>query len=306
MKTLLVCKGAESDLAKSRPYVWGWLVPGLALGCICKLRESLPAWVVMWTLGFVLFYTLKWMTWRRLSVRATPETASRIAGYFFAWPGLNAAEFISNRTIPIPPNAREWSEAVLKTAAGASLCWGAARMVPDGWPVVKGAVGMAGMLLLLHCGLFHLLSLMWRRAGVRAQPIMFRPFFAESVTDFWGNRWNRAYRDVSHDFVFRPCAGILGPAGATLAAFLVSGIVHDLVISVPARGGYGLPTLYFLIQAAALFLERSALGRRCLGNSRVRHWLYCFACIAGPVGLLFHPRFLTNVIVPFMRAVGAL
>jgi hypothetical protein len=37
---------------------------------------------------------------------------------------------------------------------------------------------MAGLILLLHFGTFHVLSLAWRRAGVNAQPIMRSPVLA--------------------------------------------------------------------------------------------------------------------------------
>ncbi len=67
-----------------------------------------------------------------------------------------------------------------------------------------------GMLFLLHFGLFDLLSCAWRSSGVDAQPIMNKPLSSRNIVDFWGRRWNLAFRDVAHAAVFRPLARSLG------------------------------------------------------------------------------------------------
>jgi hypothetical protein len=91
---------------------------------------------------------------------------------------------------------------------------------------------------------------------------------------------------------------------ATLAVFGISGLIHELVISVPARGGYGLPTAYFILQGLAVLFERSRLGKRIGLGRGVRGWLLTLACTAGPAFWLFHPPFVRNVILPMLRAFG--
>ena len=124
--------------------------------------------------------------------------------------------------------------------------------------------------------------------------------------EFWGRRWNTAFRDLTHRFLFRPLNSRLGPRGAILAGFVFSGLVHDVVISVPAGGGYGGPTLFFGAQAFAMFAERSRAGRAVGLGSGWRGWLFAFLILILPVYLLFHPPFVRNIIVPFMQAFGAL
>lgn len=165
---------------------------------------------------------------------------------------------------------------------------------------------MIGLVLMLHFGSFHLLSCAWRAVGVQAKPLMNHPLHSVRVSEFWGERWNTAFRDLTHRFLFRPLSRIFGARGGILVGFLFSGVVHDLVISVPAKGGYGLPTLYFAIQALAIFVERSGIGQS-LGLGRgYRGRLYTFLVIALPLGALFHRPFVLSVIVPFMQAIHAI
>ena len=54
-------------------------------------------------------------------------------------------------------------------------------------------------------------------------------------------------------------------------------------------------TEIFVLQAGAIFLERSALGRR-LGLGRgIRGWTFAMFALVGPVFLLFHPPFVRGV-----------
>jgi hypothetical protein len=179
-------------------------------------------------------------------------------------------------------------------------------LTPADSPYFTGWIGMAGLALGLHFGLFHLLSCAWRRSGVNAAPLMNWPIASISLSEFWGRRWNRAFRDLAHRFLFRPLTPLIGGAGALVAGFIFSGLVHDAVISIPAEGGYGGPTLFFAIQAGGLLAERSRTGRR-LGLGRGwRGWLFADLLLIGSAPLLFHPPFVMRIIVPFMHAVGAI
>lgn len=90
-----------------------------------------------------------------------------------------------------------------------------------------------------------------------------------------------------------------------LATFAGSGLVHDVVISVPAGASFGLPTAYFLLQATGLLFEHSRTGRCWLRNG-VAARCFTVAVVALPAPLLFHPAFVTRVFLPFMVAIGAL
>jgi hypothetical protein len=224
-----------------------------------------------------------------------------------AWPGLDAKAFLDPRPLPREsrPTSGEWWFAVAKLALGVALTWGLVPLVPPELPILRAWVGMTGLIFLLHFGSFHLLSCAWRAVGVDAKPLMVWPILAGNVSDFWGRRWNTAFRDLAHRFLFRPLAGWLGARAAVASGFLFSGIVHDLVISVPAGGGYGLPTLYFAIQGLGLLVERSKFGRSLGLGSGWRGRLFAVVVIVGPACGLFHRPFILGVMLPFLAAIGA-
>jgi hypothetical protein len=283
----------------------GWL-PLLVLPALSiAFRDHMPPWLFMWTLAVAIFAGLKWMTSWAARTRV-PHGAARSLAYLFAWPGMDAEAFLDSRNRPAKPQPRQWMWAGVKTAFGAALLWVVARQLPAEQPLLRGWTGLFGLIFLLHFGSFHLIALGWRALGVNAEPIMAEPILSQSLGEFWGRRRNLGFRQLAHEFVFRPLSRQIGGAAAGFAVFVVSGIIHDLVISFPARGGYGLPTAYFVIQGLGVAFERSAFGRQIGLQHGIRGRIFAILVTAAPAFWLFHPAFVSRVIVPFMQAIHAL
>jgi len=134
---------------------------------------------------------------------------------------------------------------------------------------------------------------------------MHNPLRSVSLVEFWGRRWNTAFHELVHRFTFRPLARRVGATGATLLVFFLSGLVHEIVISLPARGGCGLPTAYFVVQGLAVAAEHTPVGRRIGLGRGWRGRLFTLTVAAAPAGWLFHPPFIHHVILPMLHALGA-
>jgi hypothetical protein len=282
----------------------GWLPLVVLPLCAGTTRNSLPSWGFMWVLAVSIYAGLKWLTWRR--ARSMPHKRWRSIAYLLAWPGMGAQSFLDVRQVPPSPSPRNWAWAIFETTSGAVLLWMIARMIPEGADLLRGWVGMLGLILLLHFGSFQLLSLFWRSIGIDAKPIMSAPLFSTSLGEFWGKRWNLGFSQLAHDLIFRPLHRAWGAKVTGFFVFIISGLIHDAVISLPAGGAYGLPTMYFMIQGAGVVVERSSLGKQLGLRQKVRGWLFMAVFTAGPAYWLFHPLFIRHVILPFMQAIHAL
>jgi len=265
----------------------------------------MPAWLFMWTLSFAIFAALKWMTWWTAR-NQVPVHVGRSFAYLLAWPGMDADAFLDPRVRPDRPSPREWLWATTKTALGITLFWVVARRIPAEPSLLRGWTGLFGLIFLLHFGSFHLIALFWRANGVDAKPIMSSPILSKTLSEFWGKRWNLGFRQLAHEFIFQPLQKHTGASVAGLLVFVVSGLIHDLVISLPARAGYGLPTAYFIIQGLGVLFERSALARRTGLQKKLPARIFALVVTVAPVFWLFHPPFVQRVILPFMHAIHAL
>lgn len=263
------------------------------------LSTALPHWQRMWLFALAIYAGCKWLTWR-LARRDPQPFTWRDAAYLFAWPGMDARAFLT-RPATVPPALGYWLFAAGKVALGIALVCISALLVDRASWFTAGWLGMFGVGLILHFGLFDLLSLYWRSRGAEARPLMDWPVLAESINQYWGRRWNTAFRDLAHQFVFRPAAARFGARWALGLVFLVSGIVHDLVISLPAGAGYGGPTLFFAIQAGGALVEHSPHGKRLGLGQGLAGWAFTMLLVLAPLPLLFHRPFVTQVVLPMLR-----
>jgi alginate O-acetyltransferase complex protein AlgI len=283
----------------------GWGAGIAAAGGAAWLTRNHPPWAMMWAIAGTEFLALKLAT---LHGTATKDAPGRTLAYVCGWPGMNARAFLRETKTAIAPTPTwgEFSFASAKLALGLGLATWTTLYVGEIPEAAAGWAGMLGIIFSLHFGLLHLVSWGWRRAGVDAPPIMRAPIAATSLAEFWGERWNIAFADGARRFIMRPLARRWGAGRAGLAVFLISGLLHETVVSLPARGGWGGPTLYFLLHAAGLAFEKSALGIR-LGLGRgVRGWLWTLLVALAPLPLLFHAPFVHHVIVPLYRSLAAL
>jgi membrane bound O-acyltransferase family protein len=283
----------------------GWLPIFVFPAVAIFFTGRAAAWGFMWVLSFAIFAALKWMTWWQARLQIE-HSGVRSAAYLLAWPGMDAEAFLNPAQRVERPQVRQWLWASLKTVLGVVLLWMVARWIPSEQSLLRGWIGLFGLIFFLHFGSFHLIAIFWQTMGIDAKPIMSKPILSKTLSEFWGKRWNLGFRQLAHDFVFRPLCSRVGPAAAGFVVFVLSGLIHDLVISLPARGGYSLPTVYFLIQGLGVVVERSAFGRSLGLQHGVSARIFAFVVAAAPAFWLFHPPFVLRVIIPFMHAIHAL
>lgn len=277
---------------------WYLLLPLTALWSFAPW----PKWLVMICVSVSILLILKTAVLREfLRTAGRRLNVGELLPWYCAWPGLSAREFFSPpATIQSPVLITEWLAGIAKLALGMILLGWVVPAVAAWHRLAGGWLAMCGLLLLFHFGGFHLLALAWRTQGRSVQPIMHRPLLATSVNEFWSRRWNLAFRDFATQFVMRPLARRGNATLAMWGCFLFSGFVHELAISVPAQAGYGLPTAYFLLQAVGVSFERSGWGTQLGLRQGVRGWLFAFLLIGPPSFFLFHPAFISSVILPLV------
>jgi predicted DCC family thiol-disulfide oxidoreductase YuxK len=295
------CFGGVCKIPRRR--AWLNRLPLLLLpAAVVAVRNALPRWVFMWLMAFAIYAGCKWLTYRDPLVQGLTVPARTRLTYLLCWPGMSLREFAG--TLPAKERmnlASRWLAPTAKILAGAGLVWFLVPAIPaDAW-LLRGWAGMAGIIMMLHFGTFQLLAMTLQAGGLNARANMQAPSLARSLADFWGNRWNTGFNVLADRYGFRPLARRIGPRAALAVVFLSSGLLHETVITLPAGGGYGLPTAYFAIQAVGLFIERLPLIHRRRWLRRLFAWLVLLA----PLGWLFPAVFVQNVILPMLHAIGA-
>jgi len=227
----------------------------------------------------------------------TRLSARRWLAFAALWPGMRPSIFRTLPSAPRPGAARLVALGAAHIVIGVVLVllgravWSTSRSM-----LATAALVLPGLSFILHFGLLNLAAGAWRAAGVPADPLFRAPLRSTSLEEFWGRRWNLAFAEMTAVGIYRPVAAVAGRSCGVAAGFLVSGVFHELAISLPVRAGFGLPLFYFAIQGVAMLAERRLqLGSRpWLGRAWTIAWLLL------PLPLLFHPPFLRGVVWPLV------
>jgi Membrane bound O-acyl transferase family len=96
-----------------------------------------------------------------------------------------------------------------------------------------GLAGIAALLLAVHLGIGECAPLAdtLGRLGV---PLLFdRPWAATTLTEFWSRRWKLAFVEMNQRLFMRRLYRLSGKSGSRVAAFALSGVLHELALSLP-------------------------------------------------------------------------
>lgn len=291
--------GRLHSIPLARLASWAGVIgAGIAIDRLCAAQP--PGFRMLAIIGVTLW-----------AMKATVLTETRAAGgrvpqgwrwlgFVVGWPGMQPKPFA------LPPRGR------LKDAG--ELAWRGVRRLLVGLALVgiayllhrlTGSLLLAtlpllpGLSLILHFGIFNLVAGFWRRLGVGVGALFRAPLLSQSLTEFWGRRWNLAFSEMTALAVFRPLVARIGQTPALLASFFCSGLLHELAISVPVRAGFGLPLLYFAIHGGLMFLERDLARRgRPITGRFGRAWTIFWLIL--PLPILFHQPFLRGIVWPLI------
>ena len=281
-----------------------WTLVAAAFACAERLSAGEPAGFRMLAIIAALLYAMKAVAGVEERLSGGPQLSpARWLAFAAAWPGMRPALFARLGERRLPGAGRLLARGLVRLALGAALFLLARRAWAAGWILAATALALPGLSLMLHFGVFNLLAGLWRLAGARTDSLFRAPLRSTSLREFWGRRWNLAFSELTALAIYRPLLPRLGRSAAVVAAFLGSGLLHEIAISLPVMAGFGLPLTYFALHGALMLAERGLerAGRPLaqpawLGRGWTLFWL------AAPLPVLFHRPFLAGVVWPLLGA----
>lgn len=268
----------------------GWTALLAGTAAVERLTTDAPPLVRMLALIAFALLAMKGIVVIEETARGMPPLpVGRSIAFAFAWLGMRPRVFASRAERALP-GARD-----LLRRGATCLLLGAVLVliarVERRERAAATAILLVGLSLVLHFGVCNLLAGFWRSRGFDCGAVFRAPLRSESLGEFWSRRWNLGFSEMTAIAVFRPLVGRIGRGPAVLAGFGLSGLLHELAISLPVRAGFGLPFLYFLVQGVLVLAEErtSRFGR-----------VWTLASVVLPLPLLFHRPFLEGVIQPLV------
>lgn len=292
---------------KRKAVLLSWITLLLSLAIIYLIFLDANPVIRMLTLISTTFNCMK-------TIAATEEYKKRPSNlnlkqwllFTCCWAGMRAQPFENIDSKPLPCAWNMIWFGISRGIAGAILVFSAhyVLLLPISifaTYILISAVLLVGLSLILHFGMLNISAGTLRLKGIASYPLFRQPARALSLTEFWSKRWNLAFSEMTSLTIFRPLKSKTGSAVALMASFIFSGFLHELALSVPVNGGYGLPTLYFVLQGLLVLIEKalSNNGILFLKNKFIaRVWVFLWLVVPAP--LLFHAKFIDQVVWPLV------
>lgn len=257
---------------------------------LARPLAPLARMVVLVSGGLGLVKALVWL-------RTQPRLCWAAGLAFVLWPGMDPAPFAQPGRVPRQQIVKRGRDGGLFLLLGLAICVGlqhGAQALPLR---VVSLLALVAASLVLHFGLLGLLTAVLWRLGYPVQPLFDRPLLATQLGDFWGRRWNRAFSDMLRILLLRPLRGTVPRPVLVVGGFLLSGLLHELAITVPVLAGWGGPMAYFALHGGLVLLERHQ-GPGWLFGWRARIWTLGWLLV--PLPWLFHTDFITQVLLPLL------
>lgn len=225
--------------------------------------------------------------------------------FSLGWFGMRPAPFEKFPNSPLP-FAHALLKGISRIAMGVVLLY--VSLLLDQNPYAQKTflshlLLLAGLSLILHFGILNLSAAFWRSQGVNVSELFQAPYKSRSLKEFWGKRWNVAFSEMTALIAYRPLKSKVGTEKALVISFLLSGILHEVAISLPVMAGFGLPMIYFVIHATAMFMEaRSVFLRKLLQRKWLAH-TWVMSVLILPMPILFHSQFIEQVLLPLRTSI---
>lgn len=295
------------QLILARSIAWFMVIVGV--GGMEWYTVSQPAGFRMLAIIGILLYTMKIVV--ATEVRLSGKTQLGFwqwIGFAGFWVGMRPSLFAHVRRAPRPHAASYFLRAGKNLVLGLVFVLAARGtwLATGDWDLsrrlfLSTVLLLPGVSLMLHFGAFNLLTGCWRLLGADCDSVFRAPLQSKSLAEFWGKRWNLAFSEMTTLAVFRPLRKVCGNVPALLMAFVFSGVLHELAISVPVRAGFGWPLLYFALHGVGMLIESrwSALAAVIQSRPSIGR-LWTLSWIVIPLPILFHQPFLRGCVWPLI------
>lgn len=292
-------------LLKARQVALGWLMMVVAITLVYLIFSAEHPILKMLAIIATTFSGMKVIAVTQSYLhKPLTLTFKQWLTYAIGWVGMRAQPFEKLGSAPLSGAWPMVLFGISRVVAGGMLillaCWVAAlQFDTDYIYLLITVLLLVGFSLILHFGLLGISAGMWRFSGVNTYYLFRQPAQSLSLTELWSKRWNIAFSEMTSVAIFRPLKSKIGSAGALLVAFLFSGLLHELALSLPVNSGYGLPTLYFAIQGLLVLAEKAmVMNKITLLQNKFAARIWVFFWLIVPMPLLFHEQFIKKILWP--------